>query len=384
MKVIFISCYLTHHQIPFSEEMCGFLGNNYKFISVTRMEEERKKLGWISKKVSYELKMYESEEVRNICQDLIDNSDVVIIGSAPDKLIENRLKNNKLTFKYSERIYKEGINFKNIFRIIISAWLHHGRFQKYPLYMLCASAYTAGDLDIFKNYKNKVFKWGYFPETKRVDIEQLMKLKNNDITEILWVGRFIEWKHAQDAIEIANRLRKEGYKFKFTIIGNGILENNLRELVEKYSLTENIIFLGSMPTERVREYMERANIYLFTSDFQEGWGAVLNEAMNSGCAIVASHAIGSVPFLIKNYENGLIYKYGDIEDFYNKVVLLIEDSMLQKKLGCNAYKAINNLWNEKVAAKRFLELTTGLLNNKNIEYKEGPCSRAEIIRNDWL
>lgn len=51
-----------------------------------------------------------------------------------------------------------------------------------------------------------------------------------------------------------------------------------------------------MKASEVRSYMEKADIYLFTSDFNEGWGAVLNESMNSGCAVVASHAIGSVPF----------------------------------------------------------------------------------------
>ena len=49
--------------------------------------------------------------------------------------------------------------------------------------------------------------------------------------------------------------------------------------------------------------MEKSEIFLFTSDKGEGWGAVLNESMNSACAVVASHAIGSVPFLLKDGEN---------------------------------------------------------------------------------
>ena len=49
---------------------------------------------------------------------------------------------------------------------------------------------------------------------------------------------------------------------------------------------------------------------------QEGWGAVLNEAMNSGCACIASHAIGSAGFLIEHGENGFVYRDGDMDDFY--------------------------------------------------------------------
>lgn len=48
----------------------------------------------------------------------------------------------------------------------LGAWLHHGRFQRYPLYMLCASVYTATDCYIFGNYKRRTYKWGYFPEVK--------------------------------------------------------------------------------------------------------------------------------------------------------------------------------------------------------------------------
>ena len=48
-------------------------------------------------------------------------------------------------------------------------------------------------------------------------------------------------------------------------------------------------------------YMESSHIFLlFTSDRNEG--AALNESMNSGCAVVASDAIGSVPYLMRYYE----------------------------------------------------------------------------------
>lgn len=62
------------------------------------------------------------------------------------------------------------------------------------------------------------------------------------------------------------------------------------------NLNDYVTFTGPVQSDKVRGFMERAGIFLFTSDRQEGWGAVLNESMNSGCAVVASHAIGSVPF----------------------------------------------------------------------------------------
>ena len=41
---------------------------------------------------------------------------------------------------------------------------------------------------------------------------------------------------------------------------------------------------------------------------KEGWGAVVNEAMSSGCAVVADAEAGSVPYLIENSKDGFIYR----------------------------------------------------------------------------
>jgi len=135
-----------------------------------------------------------------------------------------------------------------------------------------------------------------------------------------------------------------------------------------------------MKPEQVREHMEKSNIYLFTSDFNEGWGAVLNESMNSGCAVVASHAIGSVPFLIKNEKNGFIYKNGDIQDLYQYTKRLLDDRRLCVKLGREAYRTLAETWNAKVAAERFIQLAKGLLRDENVLFQDGPCSKANTIK----
>ena len=103
------------------------------------------------------------------------------------------------------------------------------------------------------------------------------------------------------------------------------------------------------------------------------------------CAVVASHAIGSVPFLLKSGENGLIYKNGDKEDVYQKVKLLLDNSDLCKKYGINAYKTMANFWNPKTAAERFSNLAKQLLRKDKFPdiYESGPCSKAKILKDNW-
>ena len=163
------------------------------------------------------------------------------------------------------------------------------------------------------------------------------------------------------------------------------MEQQLQQMIHEKQLENYVSMLGAMSPEKVRDYMEAANIFLFTSDFNEGWGAVLNESMNSGCAVVASHAIGSVPFLIQDGANGLVYKNGNQHQLEERVEKLIRDSDYRKRLGMNAYESIVNMWSAEVAAKRFVELSEALLKGEsaNTLFAEGPCSKAKILKNDW-
>src|SRR4051812_20964336 len=110
MKVTFYSNFLNHHQLPFCREMYDILGDDFTFVATEPINEERLSLGYedISKKYPYSINAYGSKQDYKKSIELGEKSDVVIIGSAPDVFIKHRLKKNKLTFRYSERIFKRG------------------------------------------------------------------------------------------------------------------------------------------------------------------------------------------------------------------------------------------------------------------------------------
>lgn len=393
MKLVFISNYISHHQKPFCDAMKQKIGKNFIFMETMPMEKERLDMGWEPIRENYVFRTYESNESEKKAKKIAVDAEIVILGSASDNYIIPRLKTKKLTFKYAERFYKTGLTLRNLPHAAAGAWLHHGRFQRYPLYMLCASAYTPADAAIFHNYVGRTYKWGYFPEVKRYDVAELMEKKQaaasvgveHSRISILWAGRLIGWKHPEAAVQLAASLKEKGYSFRMSMIGNGEMEMQLHDMIREKGLEDCVEMLGAMPPEEVRRHMEKADIYLFTSDFNEGWGAVLNESMNSGCAVVASHAIGSVPFLIKNGENGLIYENGNQLDLEKQVLRLLEDGAFRKKIAENAYETMINLWNAETAAERFLTLTEKLLKNENTDslFLDGPCSKAAILKNDW-
>ena len=384
MKIVFVSNFYNHHQKPLADAMYSIVGDGYYFIETEPISEERLNMGWGGdERPSYILQSYVDEESKKKCQRIIDDADVVIYGSAPYTLFENRLKSGKLTFKYCERPYKKGLPIIKLPVHILRAYKKYTRFKNF--YVLCASAYTPVDFSKIHAFIGKTYKWGYFTELKRYDdVDEIIRLKHR--ASILWVARLIRLKHPEIPIEIAKRLKADGYDFKFNMIGNGELEERIRQLIEQEGVSDCVEMLGSMNPEEVREHMEKSEIFLFTSDRNEGWGAVLNESMNSACAVVANSAIGSAPFLINDGENGCMYKDGDVNDLYNKVKKLLDNSQERKRIAQNAYYTMVDEWNAENAANRFISLCERMLSGeyKPFPYESGVCSKAERLKDNWM
>ncbi len=383
MKIIFLSNYFNHHQMFLSNEYFKFANNDYYFIETGKMSLERKNMGWgVDTLPPYVVQLHEYDGVLKKTKKMINEADIVIQGSAPTELISERLKQNKLIFCYAERVFKHGFNYFKWPVRLVKFWLKYGRYKHY--YLLCASAYTAFDFSRMRVFSNKAYKWGYFTECKKYNIDGLIAKK--EFNDIVWCGRFLDWKHPDDVLKVAKRLSDEGYTFRVNMIGTGEIESSLKQYVEENDLGDVVTFLGSMKPEEVRKRMEKAGIYLFTSDRREGWGAVLNESLNSGCAVVASHAVGSTPFLIKNKENGLIYESENVDMLYEKVKYLLDYPEEQKRLGKAAYQTIISEWNPEVAAERFINLSKHIISGEKHPdlYKSGPCSKAERIKDNWF
>lgn len=379
MTVTFFSNYLTHHQIPFCNELNGTGDVNFYFVSTMPMEEERATGGWaLDQEYEYEVRAYESEEKRQKALLLAKISDVVIFGDMPEEYIRYRMKygDHKLSFRYSERFYKNGRWRAISPRGWIKRIKTYFRYMGKPLYMLCASAYTAGDLALLGSYLGRCYRWGYFPEIKEYgNIEDLLKQKKKN--SILWVARFLDWKHPEVALYVAERLRAEKYAFHLTIVGDGPLYDGIKDQIRKKNLGEYVTLTGAVPAAEVRTYMEENEIFLFTSDQNEGWGAVLNEAMNSGCAVVANKKIGSAPFLIQSGENGFMYR--DQNELYERVKYLLDHDSERKAAGKSAYTSLKQNWSPAVAAERFLQLSEKMLKNEKFFFESGPGSKAPIF-----
>ncbi|NDV42644.1 glycosyltransferase [Flagellimonas sediminis] len=383
MKLTIFSNFFNHHQKPLADEFYRLLGDDFTFVATSPMPETFIKAGYGQFQVSYLLCAYESSEKKEKALELGLDSDVVILGAAPSAYVAERIEQNKITFRYAERMFKKSKWQKFNPRAIWHQYKKHTVLKNKNCHMLCSSAFTANDLTWIKAYPNKMYKWGYFTKVENHSIEQILEGKRNNKFTILYVARLIDWKHPEIAVKLGKTLKEKGYDFMINIVGSGEMQDELRTQINTLGLTDEVILKGNIPNDEVLELMKTSHAYFFSSDRNEGWGAVANEAMANGCTLVASHMIGSVPFLVRPNINGLVFESGNNEDAFLKMSQLLDNRDFCEQLATNAYSTISEVWSPNQAAHNFLQLHKKLSSKLTVDMGDGPCSRAIPTPSDW-
>lgn len=167
---------------------------------------------------------------------------------------------------------------------------------------------------------------------------------------ILTIGRLVYQKGYEYAIEAAKCLKDKKIDFRWYVIGEGNLKNELENKIGEYKLENNFKFLGTFTNPY--PFVKQCDIYCQPSRF-EGFGLAIAEARILNKPIVATN-FDIVYDQIKDKENGLISKK-DGEDIANKIMELINNDELKNKI-------INNLKKENVGTEKELSRIYNLIN----------------------
>lgn len=381
MKIAFFSYYLNHHQMPLCEAFNSLPNVEYTFVATTGIPDFRKRLGYSEHEESYQLDVTKSEKNRQLALNLALDADVAIFATqSMEEFIIPRLKTGKLTFAYSERWLKKDFKLN---LLSPNLWKHQLMYYRYGrkanLYMLCASAYAPNDYYLLNSYKNRCLKWAYFTKVNDLSIESVLAAKRGNKTRIMWCSRFIRWKHPELVVKLASLLKRDNFEFVIDMYGEGPLTDKIMHLIGNLGVSDCVHVKGAIPNVQVLIEMQKHHIFLFTSDQNEGWGAVANEAMSNGCTIVGSDAIGAVPFLVRNGVNGQIFTSGSLSSLYASTKELVCDRKKCEDLAIQAYKDMHDIWSPCNAAYSLITFIQSINTGLENPILQGPCSKAEPI-----
>ena len=154
---------------------------------------------------------------------------------------------------------------------------------------------------------------------------------NEDEKVIIYIGSI---KPIKGSDFLVNSFVKLGIEFfnknnlRMIFIGDGILKNELEQIIQKHNMNNEIVFLGRRKKEEVQDYLMASDLFIFASQF-EGTPLSLLEAMYNKLLVVATDVTG-INNIIQHKVNGLLYKKEDFESFKQTL-----EYALQNNAECN-------------------------------------------------
>ncbi len=198
----------------------------------------------------------------------------------------------------------------------------------------------AKKLIVFSKFAYKIHQKLGIPKEKMKIIHPGLESRprvNSDIgsesgINILFVGIWFERKGGHLLLEAFKRLSKKYKNISLTVIGE-VPKNFKLVAFSGEKQISNFKFYDYVPRERlIREFFPKADIFVLIPPKVEGFGFSVLEAMSFGIPVILSR-VCALPELVVDGKSGFVIKPGSIEELTDRLEILIENSVLRKRMG---------------------------------------------------
>ena len=172
--------------------------------------------------------------------------------------------------------------------------------------------------------------------------------------KLVSVGRLSKEKGYMDLLEIFNKLHNIYPDWTLDIVGDGPEKDNMTKYIDDNNLNEFVTLHGFQKKDYIDKLLHEASIYLMTS-FTESFGIVLIEAMSHGLPCVAFNSAEGANELINSGENGYLIKNRNHDAYIKKVIDLIEDKKIRKRIGKAGFE-VSKKYESNVVGEKWFQL----------------------------
>ena len=195
---------------------------------------------------------------------------------------------------------------------------------------------------------------GNATEMLPVDKKEAYKILNekygltDDVKVFLFVGRINTLKNILFIVESLAKVKEKDkeLKFKMLFLGEGPDEDKLINHIKKYNLEDDTIICGKVTDRHLLScYYRRASLFLFPSVYDAS-SLVQIEAASQETPTIFIKGAATASTVTDNV-NGFLSDY-TVEAYSDKIIEVMKDKDLYKKVSENAFKDLYVTWDDKV------------------------------------
>ena len=166
--------------------------------------------------------------------------------------------------------------------------------------------------------------------------------------KVLYVARYAPEKNHQSAFNIFSMVVKKIPWATLHCYGHGNEKEKLKSMVNDLKL-ENNIFLHDYTNDTEELYCS-SELSILTSEM-EGFSLSLLESIAMGCPVIANDIRYGPSDLITNGFNGFLIQLGDEKMFADKIINILTDSKIHKKMSKNSKLVFEQNFSPKTIVK---------------------------------
>lgn len=366
----------SHHQSAFFDACYTRMGRGFRVAYYSSVDEGRKKLGWEAAPV---LKEYErdisgiqtAEEVMESIDEWQTFLHIVpgFDGPIMQNVIINLSSQNVPWMLWNEtpgiRLI-EKLRFNNFLYNIFYLPVYKKSKKNFIEYL---NRYGFGSFMQGKMAREGFGKLGVDPNKMRdlyyapaaLKYQQNIKhiddfIKDNKV--FLCTAQLTKRKGIDILLKAFAKLNPAGWRL--ILVGKDSSNDMYKTLSEKLKIEKKVLFTGSIPFEKMGDYMNYADVFVLPTRF-DGWGAVLNEAASLSKALISTNMCGAAWHMIQDGVNGYRIKPNSIKDLQKAMSRYILNSELVSVHGYQSKKIFDQFTPEE-SVNRMLKAITSLSN----------------------
>ena len=183
----------------------------------------------------------------------------------------------------------------------------------------------------------KIYRFGYFesmPHPKTPKNTAALRFR-----DIVYVGRLVRGKGVELLIQAATAFLRKDPALRLRIVGGGPMEAELRRLVAANRIESQVTFSGVVPSRSVPELLGSALMLVLPSE-SDGWGIVVNQALQAGTPVIVSDASGAAE-LVANRLNGYVFRTRDLAHLEHCIGAIVAQPGRMRVAAHSAGKAVS-------------------------------------------